>query len=716
MEELPKEANKYFEEDDKGNSTILEKIDEICEQYRNENTNKKIADLDEWNISDFFGINDLERIKQTPEYIVEKILIKFKNFINFNEYFFIIKPKEISDRDLEKSRNEKKSKIIKKRENNNKRKNKNGERLGEENTVDEINDNTEMESIEEKSGTKQKGEKNESKKDEKENEEDDKKKFLKEEENKNKKEEKKTEKNSKEEKKKTKKTKKHKAKSQSEKRSNSTNSIQRLSSYNLSIYSEGENEKIYNLKIKRSNSLFDKEIIYNNFKNIKNFLDSSDGSKSKNLMHKQKYFNKKKKDDPRNNKYKSQSNSSNLLFKNNNSSISKNSININSNDISPNIKNSSSSTKKKLENNFSNIPSKSNSSSIFFNFKYSESSTNINENKNKEKNEKKENMDTYKLRFFKEKLNLEEGENLSGKAYEEYARKVIKLMFIISLKIIPNFFNPQNIVTEYIINFYKTLLESGIIKQIDTPICSSIFEETKKEKNLEIDIVFELKKNEIIKFVKKYSKIIFFQSYFLNENEIDINEKATCYMEIARNLISQGKEKLGQIKKYIKIIIIMNNMRQFLSNIKNYEEILIPYKTSESTEKIFSIITDGNYEELKFVINEIVIPKLNTGVELNYTEIKKDIEIKLSEKNSSLFEKVENKDSLIDNIYYVLEMFYYLKINKIKFCLIYIGDICESKCELSNFLKGVKLLNDCVIKGSDKLVELKNIYKEIKNF
>ena len=349
MEELPKEANKYFEEDDKGNSTILEKIDEICEQYRNENTNKKIADLDEWNISDFFGINDLERIKQTPEYIVEKILIKFKNFINFNEYFFIIKPKEISDRDLEKSRNEKKSKIIKKRENNNKGKNKNGEQLGEENTVNEINDNTEMESIEEKSGTKQKGEKNESKKDEKENEEEDKKKFLKEEENKNKKEEKKTEKNSKEEKKKTKKTKKHKAKSQSEKRSNSTNSIQKLSSYNLSIYSEGENEKIYNLKIKRSNSLFDKEIIYNNFQNIKNFLDSSDGSKSKNLMHKQKYFNKKKKDDPRNNKYKSQSNSSNLLFKNNNSSINKNSININSNDISPNIKNSSSSTKKNLK-------------------------------------------------------------------------------------------------------------------------------------------------------------------------------------------------------------------------------------------------------------------------------------------------------------------------------------------------------------------------------
>ena len=40
-----------------------------------------------------------------------------------------------------------------------------------------------------------------------------------------------------------------------------------------------------------------------------------------------------------------------------------------------------------------------------------------------------------------------------------------------------------------------------------------------------------------------------------------------------------------------------------------YKKILIPYHTSESTEKIFSIITDGNYEDLQFVINKIVIPK-----------------------------------------------------------------------------------------------------------
>ena len=256
---------------------------------------------------------------------------------------------------------------------------------------------------------------------------------------------------------------------------------------------------------------------------------------------------------------------------------------------------------------------------------------------------------------------MEDEENLSDHEYKEYARKTIKLMYILSLKTVPTFQNPKNIYTEYIINFYKGSLKSGIIKKIDTPICFSIFEETQKEKQFEIDIVYELTKKEIIKFVKKYDKIIFFKNHFLNENDKGINEKVTCYAEISRNLIFQGKEKLEQIKKYIKIIKIMNNMKQFLSNLKIYKKILIPYHTSESTEKIFSIITDGNYEELKFVINEIVIPKLN--VELNYTEIKRYIEIKLN-KSSNLFKNLENKDSFIDNIYCVLEIFYHLKIKK----------------------------------------------------
>lgn len=661
MEEIEKEANKYLEEEDKGNSAILEKIDEICEQYRNENENKnkKIADLDEWNISDFFGINDLERIKQTPEYIIEKILIKFKNFINFNEYFFIMKPKEISE------------------ENKNKKKEKKGEKKEKDNIFNKKEEHKEMESFEITNSTK----KNQNKSNEG------------------------TKKKTKGEEKKKISIKNFKTISPNKKRSNSMISIQSLDIYknNLNIYAEEKHEKVNNFNNKISNSLSHKKDIKSFSLNIKNFSDSSGSNKPNKFLHRQKDYTN-----------------------NNDSSINKFNINISSNESSSKKKDISSITKNKLKNNSIIISSENKGSSEYYNFQLTDSQDYINinrNNNNKEENKKKENMNIYKLRFFKEKLNLEEGENLSGKAYEEYARKVLKLMFILSLKNVPDFKNPQNIVTEHIIDFYKNLLESGKIEKIDTPIGSLIFEESKKEKHFEIDIVLELKKKEIIKFVKKYGKIIFLENYFINENDNDINEEVTCYMEIARNLISQGKEKLIQIKKYIKIIKIMNNMRQIISDRKTYNDILIPYKTSESTEKIFLIITDGNYEELKFVINEIVIPKLNK--EPDYEEIKKKIEIILNE-NPYLFEEVENKDSLIDNIYYVLEIFYHLKINKIKFCLIYIGEICESKYNLTNVLmklkndgclndKGGKLLINYTKKKNDRFLELKSIYQKIKN-
>jgi len=723
MEEQEEEDSNYLEEENKGSYDIFKKIDEICEQYRNKTANKEIAEVDKWNISDFFGINDLERIKQTPEYIVEKILYKFKKFIDFNEYFFIMKPKEISEEDIEnkKSVNEKDKEEKIKSEKKAKRK----EKIEEDKKVNVLKENKEKESLEDNSSEKEKGKEKTSKK---ENEEKNQRKLL---EGKGKVKKKEKEKEKKEEmKKKSKKAegsqkriKKYKIKNPNEKRSNSMSIIPNLDSFkfNLNIHAEEENKKIYNFNIKRSNSLFDKKNINNSIQNIKSFIDYSDSKSQDKSLYKKKDFTDDKEDSQKNGKNKFENNSSNFSLQNN--SLSINNIN-SSNELSLKIKDNLSISKNKLENNLINISSKNNSSSAFYNFQYSESivQNNIDNDKNNENDKTKGKKDTYILRFFKNKLNLEEEENLSGHAYEEYARKTIKLMYVLSLKTVPTFQNPKNISTEHIINFYKDSLKSGIIEKIDTPIYSSIFEETQKEKHFEIDIVYELTKKEIIKFVKKYDKIIFFKNHFLNENDKDINEKVTCYTEIARNLISQGKEKLEQIKKYIKIVKIMNNMRQFLSNLKNYKKILIPYHTSESTEKIFSIITDGNYEELQFVINKIVIPKLNG--ELNYTQIKEDIEMELKN-NSKLFINVDNKNSLVDNIYYVFEIFYQLKINKIKFCLIYIGDICESTRDLTHVLIQLKngnclnqngeLLKDYVTKKNDRLLKLKNIYQEIKN-
>ena len=55
--------------------------------------------------------------------------------------------------------------------------------------------------------------------------------------------------------------------------------------------------------------------------------------------------------------------------------------------------------------------------------------------------------------------------------------------------------------------------------------------------------------------MNKFRKKIFFsENLFLDKEE----EKISLFVEIARNIISQGKEKMEQIKKYIEIINIMN--------------------------------------------------------------------------------------------------------------------------------------------------------------
>jgi hypothetical protein len=247
--------------------------------------------------------------------------------------------------------------------------------------------------------------------------------------------------------------------------------------YNLNIHSEEENEFSNNFNIKRSNSLFHKYDI-NNVLDKKNFLNNSNSKKHNRLLNREKELNNNKKDSLSSSKNEFERNPSNF------SSIKDNLSNIKSIEYSSNIKNSSSKSKNRLENNTCTFSSKNKSSSTFDNLPYSDSISSINEeenkNKKKEKDEKKkEDMDSYKLRFFKNKLNLEEGEILSGDSYEEYARKTIKLMFILSIKIVPIFDNPQKIATEPIIAFYKKQLELGVINKIDTPIGSSIFEQTK---------------------------------------------------------------------------------------------------------------------------------------------------------------------------------------------------------------------------------------------
>ena len=358
---------------------------------------------------------------------------------------------------------------------------------------------------------------------------------------------------------------------------------------------------------------------------------------------------------------------------------------------------------------------------------------------NKKENETKK-MDSYKLKFFKQKLNLEEEENLSGIAYEEYAKKCLKLMLILIIKNYPIFNNPKKVDIKKLTQFYQLNCLANKIKSDNTIDLNEIV-----NPYFEGDIVLELNNQELEKFFIKYQKNIFLKENF-NEN---INDKSkTLFIEIARDIISQGKEKFIQIKNYIKIIKIMNLLNNSLATEEEeYKNICNEYKCSKNTEKIFGLITDGNYDKLNFVINNIILPLYDSiineeknisnkneddkckhdkddNIENNEKKIKNDIknkdDIKDDDKNkikdvikenikenikdndnnnvniknkilkikdeikqkiikNHLFDDIINLNGLIYNIYYVFEIFYCLKKNNIKFFIIYIGNILEQK-------------------------------------
>ena len=69
-------------------------------------------------------------------------------------------------------------------------------------------------------------------------------------------------------------------------------------------------------------------------------------------------------------------------------------------------------------------------------------------------NEKQKEFPDYKLKLIKYILNLEDNDKMSGKAYEDYARKIFKIMLIITTKKDIFFENPTKLIFSKIIDFY----------------------------------------------------------------------------------------------------------------------------------------------------------------------------------------------------------------------------------------------------------------------
>ena len=121
---------------------------------------------------------------------------------------------------------------------------------------------------------------------------------------------------------------------------------------------------------------------------------------------------------------------------------------------------------------------------------------------NKKENETKK-MDSYKLKFFKQKLNLEEEENLSGIAYEEYAKKCLKLMLILLIKNYPIFNNPKKVDIKKLTQFYQLNSYANKIKSDNTIDLNEIV-----NPNFEGEVL-ELNNQELENFFIKYQKIYF---------------------------------------------------------------------------------------------------------------------------------------------------------------------------------------------------------------
>lgn len=333
---------------------------------------------------------------------------------------------------------------------------------------------------------------------------------------------------------------------------------------------------------------------------------------------------------------------------------------------------------------------------------------------------KEEEFPDYKLKLIKSNLNLDENDEMSGKPYEEYCRKIFKIMcmLVVNKEIFlenPTKISYSKIIDFYLNNYFKYSFE------IDKPIINILYNNI--QDGNELDIVYEMKYEELINISKKFKSFFLINRIETKEKIINIqgNEKITFIGEIAKNIIRQGKEKLSQILNYIKIISIMNTIGDssivFKKDENDYKEIFNEYKIicedykcSPETKKIFCIITNGDYRKLK-IITDLIEDLLKQ--KYSEEEIKKNI-LNVINTNKIIFSDETNIEALKDNIFCNYLIFANLKQNNIKHALIYIGDI--TKINYDEKYQSIFDIN-LTLKNSKEFLNLNNIkenYFELK--
>jgi len=155
--------------------------------------------------------------------------------------------------------------------------------------------------------------------------------------------------------------------------------------------------------------------------------------------------------------------------------------------------------------------------------------------------------------------------------------------------------------------------------------------------------------------------------------------------EICINLINISDKKLNQFDNYISIFKIFEKLRKdnllSLCDEKN-KKIIDSFLINVYNENIFLFITDGcSYLVFRLVI-DIISNILEKDTNLTEIEIKEKIKNETNKKINKTIMKVIGDKSLFDtNIYNIYKIFHNLRKNKIRHCLIYIGEKDENKYE-----------------------------------
>ena len=340
-------------------------------------------------------------------------------------------------------------------------------------------------------------------------------------------------------------------------------------------------------------------------------------------------------------------------------------------------------------------------------------------------------LNELKLGYTKKLLQIFENEKMTGKEFEEYARRTLYLMFLMIKKDKYKILNPKK----------ANLKGLGIFLQkyfINDNI--SLF----KEDTCEIDIIInDFEKKDLLQLINNYQN----NFYFTDQLHLDkLDEKVNIIAEIARNLIYQSDSKKKQINNYIelidKLVIIKNNYikkntneskdnintdikvnesKDTKKNISlsekvidktniNLQNILKTFELKDiSKDNIFIILTNGSYLLFKIVFD--IIHKLLEKDYFDGDYLKEQIE-----KYDNIFKSLtDSKKNILEKIKNLYSIFLNLRKKNIYHCVMYLGTNSENLKD-NDIFKNVELMkNDIKNKENPKDFNDFIVIKKLKN-